>query len=103
MDVTSTTGGGIASLKILRSYPLRAALIWIALHIFVAASTGKLSSLGFTATLILAAVAGIVAFLDARRRREIPFLQNLGVSQFLPGALAVATVLGLEIVLAVIT
>ena len=86
----------IASLELIRAQPRRALLLWLAIHVFLAAGTGSPGPLGFRGSVILAATSGAVSWFDSRRRREIAFLGNLGVPALVPSAVAALTVLVLE-------
>lgn len=90
----------VVSLRLLRVQPLRAALTWLTFHVFLALASGGISAFGFRGALLMAAAAAIVAFMDSRRRRETQFLGNLGVSKPAAPAIAAATVLLLELLLA---
>lgn len=103
MNLAHKTTGSIASLRFVRSYPIRALIVWAAIHLFTTASTGQVVSAGFKGTIILAATAALVIFFDARRRRENSFLQNLGVHALLPPLLAAVTVIAGETALALFT
>lgn len=103
MDLAYKTTRNIAALKFVRAYPMRALLVWTGLHVFIAASVGEITSVGLKGTIVLAALASLVVFFDARRRRENGFLQNLGVSVMVPPSLAAATVVFSEVVLAILT
>jgi hypothetical protein len=96
MNLAYKPTGSIASLKLVRAYPLRAALVWVGIHGFAAVSLGEVDSLGFTGTIVLAAVAAAVLTLDAKRRRELRFLVNLGVPPWLPAVTGIATILLFE-------
>lgn len=109
-SLTAKTTGSIASLRMVRAYPVRAALIWIGVHVFAAlslvlegVSSGQVSSFGFAGTLILSIASALIVYFDARRRREMAFLQNLGVAAWMPATLAASTVVVLESILATIT
>jgi hypothetical protein len=109
MNLARRTTGSVASLELVRAYPLRAAFIWFAVHAFAAGSMalsgtpGQLSSFGTAGAVILSVATGLVLFVDARRRREIPFLRNLGVSPWLPVVLGICVVLLKELALAAAT
>jgi hypothetical protein len=75
-------------------------LIWLTAHVFLAISTGELLTLGTRGSVLVALTASTVAFVDARRRRELGFLGNLGVPWTVPAAVAAATVVALELLLA---
>ena len=90
-------------MTLLRAYLLRAGLVWAAIHLFVALSMGKVSSFGFTGSLLLAVVAAVVVRVDAKRRREINFLQNLGISLGAPLLLGFFCAVFLEAVLERVT
>ena len=88
------------TLRLVRAPVFRAALIWVAAHVFLALATGELLPLGIKGSVVAALTASAVTFVDARRRRELGFLENLGVPWTVPAAVAAATVIALEILLA---
>lgn len=90
----------VISLRLVRAHVWRASLIWIVAHVFLALATGELMALSTKAVVIVALIASAVAVIDARRRREVGFLGNLGVPRTLPGILSAVTVFALEIILA---
>lgn len=92
----------IASPRLVRVHPLRAALTWLTFHVFLALTSGGISAFGFRGALFMAAATAIVTFMDSRRRREASFLGNLGVSKFAGPVMAATTVLVLEILLAIV-
>ncbi len=96
----SPIAGPALGLRLVRAHAWRAALIWIAAHAFLALATGELLLLGTKASVIAALTAAAITFVDARRRRELGFLGNLGVPWTILAAVAAATVIGLEIILA---
>lgn len=84
----------------IRAYPLRALVLWVALHAFVVLVTGAKVVVFETATSVaLVVISGAIGFIDTRRRREFTMLGNLGVSSLAPAALWAGTVLALEIAL----
>src|SRR5690242_2768990 len=108
VEHSRVTTGSIASLKLVRAYPMRSALVWLAAHVFVLASAGQLGparfvdalSFGFRGSILLVSAAALVALFDARRRRELAFLQNLGIHRAMPGVIAAGFVLILEALVA---
>src|SRR5687767_5185894 len=65
----------------LRVYITRSAQVWALVHVALAAATqGEVIALPAISAAVLLLVAGAVGVLEARRRSEILFLQNLGVS-----------------------
>jgi hypothetical protein len=91
--------GSAFGLRLVRARVWRASLIWIAAHGFLAVATGELLPLGTKGSVVAALTASAIALFDARRRRELGFLGNLGVSWISLVAVATATVIALEIVL----
>jgi hypothetical protein len=89
----------IASLRLLHFQFLRALLLWVAIHFFVAYGTGEVAAFGFTVTFLLALVASAVSWLDSLRRREVSFLGNLGVEPYVPALLAASIIILLELIL----
>jgi hypothetical protein len=87
----------VASLRLIRAQAFRAALLWLAVHAFLALVTGSASRFGVKGSLYFALIAAVIGFLDARRRRETAFLGNLGVPQWLGPAVAGLTLLLLEL------
>jgi hypothetical protein len=81
---------------------MRAALMWLTFHVFVGVTSGEVSAFGFRGAVFMAGLAAIVAFVDSRRRRETGFLGNLGIPKFTAPAVAAATVLILEMLLAML-
>jgi hypothetical protein len=91
--------GSALSLRLVRGHFGRATLIWIAAHVFLALASGELLPLGIKGCVVAALTASAVAFVDARRRRELGFLGNLGVPSTVPMGVAAVTVVGLEALL----
>jgi hypothetical protein len=89
----------ILSLKLVRAPILRAALLWLALHVFVAAASDDMWLFGMSQTRFLVVIAAAVGYFDSRRRRESTFAGNLGVPSYLSPATWGATVVLLEIAL----
>ena len=89
----------ICSLRLLRIHPIRAALTWAAFHVFLAFSTGGISTFGFRGALFMAAAAATVSFVDSRWRRETVMLGNLGVPVYVVPLIAAGSVLVLEMLL----
>lgn len=59
---------------------LRAAVVWILLHgIIFAVSGGAVIRLAWRASIVLAAAAAWLGYIDAKRRSELLFLGNLGI------------------------
>ena len=90
----------VASLRLVRVHPLRAALIWLSFHVFLAMGLGSVSTFGWKGTLFMAAAAAAIVFVDSRRRRESAMLGNLGIPAYMAPLAAVVCVLGLEFFLA---
>ncbi|MGH9421496.1 MAG: hypothetical protein ACRD3J_16075 [Thermoanaerobaculia bacterium] len=87
----------------IRAYPRRAFLLWLALHVFIAAvSGGNALAFGTEGMLVLGVVAGAVGYADTSRRHELRLLGNLGISEFIPSAIWAATIMLLEIVLRIV-
>jgi hypothetical protein len=77
---------------------LRASALWFALHFFLLVITGFGSlRIPLASVLILAAMTGALGFIDARRRNELLFLQNLGIAPSMVVGTWVITVVILEI------
>lgn len=91
----------IFSLQLVRAPVARAALLWLALHVFVAAATDGVWMFGMSQTRFLVVIAAAVGYFDSRRRREVTFAGNLGVPSYLSPATWAATVILLEIALGV--
>jgi hypothetical protein len=91
----------IFSLPLVRAPVARAALLWLALHVFVAAATDGAWTFGMSQTRFLVVIAAAVGYFDSRRRREVTFAGNLGVPSYLSPATWAATVILLEIALRV--
>lgn len=89
----------ILSLRLVRAPVTRAALLWFALHVFVAATTGGVFVFGIAQSRLLVVIAAAVGYFDSRRRRESTFAGNLGVPSYLSPATWAATVILLEIAL----
>lgn len=65
----------------LRGYVARSAQVWIVVHVVLAVLTGgDVIALPAVAAAVLLLTAGAVGILEARRRDQVLFLQNLGVS-----------------------
>jgi hypothetical protein len=91
-----------AKVQLIRPHIFRAIVLWIALHVFVsAASSDRALTFSTSTSLALVAIAGIVGFLDARRRHETVMLGNLGIPRFAPSVTWAGTVLILEILIGV--
>jgi len=82
----------------LRVFVLRAALVWIVLHIPSFALTGSTTHTSRAAALALTFTI-LVILLDAERRNERRFLANLGVSRLAIGGVVAATAIVLELLL----
>ena len=95
--IVSAPIGSPLSLRLVRAHVWRAGLIWLSAHIFLALAGGEFAPLGVRATVITAAIALAVSMFDARRRRETGFLANLAVPWTIPSAVAVVTVIALEL------
>src|SRR5206468_7170538 len=81
-----------------RRYALRAALLWFALHFFLLMIAGFSSlRISIGSVLILAIIAGTLGFIDARRRNELLFLQNLGTAPSMVVGTWVVLIVTLEI------
>ena len=89
----------ILSLRLVRAPVVRAALLWFALHVFVAAATAGVFVFGIAQSRLLVVIAAAVGYFDSRRRRESTFAGNLGVPSYLSPATWAATVILLEIAL----
>jgi hypothetical protein len=99
----SQSVSSILSLQIVRAPVARAALLWLALHVFVAAATDGTWTFGMSQTRFLVVIAAAVGYFDSRRRREVTFAGNLGVPSYLSPATWAATVVLLEIALRVVS
>jgi len=75
--------------------------MWVAAHLFLAVSTGDFLPLGTKGSVVAALTASGLAFIEGRRRRELGFLGNLGVPWTIPSAVAVVTVVTLEVLLTI--
>jgi hypothetical protein len=95
----SKPASSILSLQLVRAPVMRAALLWLALHVFVAAATGGVFVFGMAQSSLVVVIAAAVGYFDSRRRRESTFAGNLGVPSYLSPAMWAATVIVLEIVL----
>ena len=73
-------------------------MLWFALHFFLLMIAG-FSSLRIPtgSVLILATIGGALGFIDARRRNELLFLQNLGIAPSMVVGAWVVTIVFLEI------
>ncbi|MEO8193858.1 MAG: hypothetical protein ABI681_08395 [Gemmatimonadales bacterium] len=88
----------------IRAYPARAFLLWIALHAFVAVGSGAgIVAFSTSASLALTVIAAAVGFFDSRRRHEYTLLGNLGIPALAPPAMWAGTILVLEILLRAMT
>lgn len=86
----------------LRAYPARAAFLWFALHVFMAAvSGGEIIAVGTKATIVLGVIGAVVGNADTRRRREYGMLGNLGLPKWTPSGIWAGTMVVLEICLRV--
>ncbi|MEP6508204.1 MAG: hypothetical protein ABJC63_08255 [Gemmatimonadales bacterium] len=82
---------------LLRVYPPRALMLWLALHAFIAAvSGGEIVAFGTPATIVLAIVGAAVGKADTRRRREYGMLGNLGIPKGTPSGIWAGTMVVLE-------
>lgn len=84
---------------------MRATAAWVPMRLFLYLGAGRPSTepLIITATLLwLIAFAATAALIEARRRHELLFLANCGVGPGFVAAFAVATVLALELLLALV-
>ncbi len=84
----------------IRAFPIRASLLWLALHAFVAAVNGS-EALQFSVpmSIVLIVSASLLGFLDTRRRHEFTLLGNLGIPGYMPSVVWGATALVLEVLL----
>ena len=83
---------------------LRAAVVWILLHgIIFAVSGGAVTQLAWRASIVLAAAAAWLGYIDAKRRSELLFLGNLGIHRASVPAIWFLVVALLEIILSRIT
>ena len=86
----------------LRVYVARSAQVWMLVHIVLAVATGgKVIALPAISAAVLLLVAGAVGVLEARRRSEVLFLQNLGVSPAVVFACCLPLPAILEVALAI--
>jgi len=99
----SQTVSSIFSLQLVRAPVMRSALLWLGLHVFVAAATDGSWTFGMSQTRFLVAIAAAVGYFDSRRRREVTFAGNLGVPSYLSPATWAATVIMLEIALRLVS
>lgn len=89
---------------LLRHVAARAAVVWILLHgIVFAVSAGAVILLAWRASIVLAAVAAWLGYVDAKRRSELLFLGNLGIHRASVPAIWFLVVALLEILLSQIT
>ena len=76
---------------------MRATLLWFALHVFLAVFAGVASlTIPLASVLVLAVLSGALGFIDARRRNELLFLQNLGIAPSMVWETWVVTIVMLE-------
>lgn len=86
----------------LRVYAARSAQVWMVVHVVLAVLTGgDVIVLPALSAAVLLLVAGAVGILDARRRSELLFLQNLGVSPAIVAACCMPAPAALEVLLAI--
>ena len=87
----------------LRVYVARSAQVWLLVHLVLAMATqGELIALPALSAAVLLLVTGAVGILEARRRNEMLFLQNLGVSPAVVFACCVPLPAVLEVSLAIV-
>ena len=85
---------------LLRHVALRAAIVWVLLHgIIFAVSGGTVIQLAWRASIVLAAAAAWLGYIDAKRRSELLFLGNLGIHRASVPAIWFLVVALLEILL----
>jgi hypothetical protein len=85
---------------LLRHVALRAAIVWVLLHgIIFAVSGGVVILLAWRASIVLAAAAAWLGYIDAKRRSELLFLGNLGIHRASVPAIWFVVVALLEILL----
>lgn len=101
MNATSFTNAMIPWLLIRRPVAL-AALLSIAIHTFVAASTGSFA-FDFNQARVFVLIAAIVGWADSRRRKEATFFGNLGVPAWIAPVTWAATAIVLEVITAAAT
>lgn len=89
--------GSFLAIQLVRAPVLRAALLWLALHLFVAVVTDGRFIFPVSLSRLMVVIAAAVGYFDARRRREATFAGNLGIPSFVPPVMWVATIIALEI------
>ena len=73
-------------------------MLWFALHFFLAWFAGFASlRIPIASVLVLAIISGTLGFIDARRRNELVFFQNLGIAPSMVVGTWVVTIVILEI------
>jgi hypothetical protein len=89
---------------LLRHVALRAAVIWVLLHgIIFVVSGGAIIQLAWRASIVLAAAAAWIGYIDAKRRSELLFLGNLGIHRASVPAIWFLVVALLEILVSLIS
>ena len=101
-DKSSSAAGSLLSLKLVRAPILRAALLWVALHAFIAVATDGSLTFSFSQSRFLVVIAAAVGYFDSRRRREATFAGNLGIPAFVTPAMWAATTGVLEIAVRIV-
>lgn len=94
----STLISSLWALRVARAPLARAAVLWLALHVFIGIANGGLV-FNFAQIRFVVIVAGVVGYIDSRRRHETTFLGNLGIPAYLPPLLWAGTVIVLETLL----
>src|SRR5215217_7464839 len=99
---SSTFTDRIPSWPILRRPVALAALLWIAIHIFVAGSSSGTFGFNVYQARLLVLFAAVVGWADSRRRKQGTFFGNLGVPAWITPITWAVTVSLLELLMAVI-
>lgn len=82
---------------------VRSLVVWAALRVFLWVSSGNELQLSAKSTVLLAAIAASVALIEARRRHEMLWLQNLGVGTMAVPITAASTSLLAEVLVFLIS
>ena len=80
-----------------------AALLWIAIHIFVAASSNGTFGFNVYQARLLVLFAAVVGWADSRRRKQGTFFGNLGIPAWITPVTWAVTVTLLELLMAAIS
>lgn len=90
---------------LIRMMVVRGAVLWLGVRVMLAvvgvALYGHVAPGGPTTAIIIAALTGVLALVDQRRRGEVDFFCNLGISRTLVAMLAAVPALAAEAVIRV--